>query len=75
MVAWTGLFAPAHTPPAVVERLNREINEILKSDEVRAKMQEQGAIGGSGSAAEFGRFVQREQERYARIVKAANIRE
>ena len=75
MVAWTGLFAPAHTPPAVVDRLNRELNELLKSDEVRTKMQEQGAVGGSGSAAEFARFVQREQELYARIVKSANIKE
>jgi tripartite-type tricarboxylate transporter receptor subunit TctC len=75
VVAWTGLFAPAQTPPAVVERLNRELNAALSSDEVRSKMQEQGAIGGSGSPAEFARFVQREQERYARIVKAANIKE
>jgi len=75
VVAWTGLFAPAQTPPAVVERLNRELNEVLRSDEVRGKMQEQGAIGGSGSAAQFASFVQREQERYARIVKAANIKE
>ncbi len=74
-VAWTGLFAPAHTPPAVVERLNHELNEVLRSDDVRAKMIEQGAIGGSGSAAEFARFVQRERDRYARIVKAANIKE
>ncbi|HSH90907.1 MAG TPA: tripartite tricarboxylate transporter substrate binding protein [Ramlibacter sp.] len=75
MVAWTGLFAPANTPPAIVERLNRELNEVLRADDVRAKMQEQGAIGGSGTPAEFARFVQREQELYARIVKTANIKE
>ncbi|WP_137896779.1 tripartite tricarboxylate transporter substrate binding protein [Ramlibacter sp. 2FC] len=75
IVSWTGLFAPARTPAAVVERLNHELNEVLKSDEVRTKMQEQGALGGSGGAAEFGRFVQREQARYAQIVKTANIRE
>ncbi|MDB5873523.1 MAG: tripartite tricarboxylate transporter substrate binding protein [Ramlibacter sp.] len=73
--AWIGLFAPAQTPPAIVERLNRELNEVLRSDEIRAKMQEQGAIGGSGSPAEFASFVQREQDRYERIVKAANIKE
>jgi hypothetical protein len=38
-------------------------------------MAEQGAIGGSGTPADFARFVVREQERYARIVKAANIKE
>jgi tripartite-type tricarboxylate transporter receptor subunit TctC len=75
VVTWTGLFAPARTPPAIVERLNHELNEVLRSDEMRARMQEQGAVGGSGSPAEFTRFVQREQERYARIVKAANIKE
>lgn len=74
-VSWTGLFAPAQTPPTVIERLNRELNEVLKSEEVRAKMLEQGAVGGSGSAAELGRFVQREQTRYARIVQTANIKE
>lgn len=75
VVAWTGLFAPARTPAAIVERLNHELNEVLRSEEMRAKMQEQGAVGGSGSPAEFARFVQREQERYAGIVKKANIRE
>lgn len=75
IVAWTGLFAPAKTPAAVIERLNQELNDVLKSDEVRAKLAEQGAVGGSGGAAAFSGFVQREQERYARIVRSANIKE
>ncbi|MBI2768035.1 MAG: tripartite tricarboxylate transporter substrate binding protein [Burkholderiales bacterium] len=75
VVAWTGLFAPAQTPAAIVERLNRELNEVLREEGMRSKMQEQGAIGGSGTAAQFGAFVQHEQERFARIVKAANIKE
>ena len=75
MVSWTGLFAPAQTPPAIVERLNRELMEVLKADDVRAKLAEGGASPGTGSAADFGRFVQKEQARYAAIVKAANIKE
>ncbi len=75
VVAWTGLFAPAHTPASTVERLNHELNELLKSEDVKARMAEQGAIGGSGNATDFARFVLREQDRYARIVRAANIRE
>jgi tripartite-type tricarboxylate transporter receptor subunit TctC len=75
VVTWTGLFAPARTPPAIVERLNHEVNEVLRAEDVRAKLVEQGALTGAGSAAEFGRFVQREQDRYAKIVKAANIKE
>jgi tripartite-type tricarboxylate transporter receptor subunit TctC len=75
MVSWTGLFAPAQTPPAVVERLNRELMEVLRADDVRAKLADGGAAPGSGSAADFARFMQKEQARYAVVVKAANIRE
>lgn len=75
MVAWTGLFAPAQTPPAIVEKLNRELMEVLAMDDVRAKLADVGATPGTGSAAEFGRFVQKEHTRYAAIVKAANIKE
>jgi tripartite-type tricarboxylate transporter receptor subunit TctC len=75
MVSWTGLFAPAQTPPAIVERLNHELMEVLRSDEVRSKLAEGGATAGSGSALDFSRFVQKEQARYAAIVKAANIRD
>jgi tripartite-type tricarboxylate transporter receptor subunit TctC len=73
VVAWTGLFAPARTPPAIVERLGRELDAVLRSEEVRDKLAEQGAVPGSGSPSAFAAFVEREQERYARIVKAANI--
>ena len=56
-------------------KLNAALNEVLATDQVRRKLADQGAIAGSGSAADFGAFVAREQERYARIVKDANIRE
>jgi len=70
-----GLAAPPGTSPAIVERLSRELDAVLRSDEVRDKFAEQGAVPGSGSPAAFASFVAREEERYARIVKAANIRE
>jgi tripartite-type tricarboxylate transporter receptor subunit TctC len=75
IVSWTGVFAPAKTPPAVVERLNHEINEVLRMDEVRKKLAEGGALVGSGDTAAFNAFLQRENAKYARIVKAANIKE
>ncbi len=75
VVAWTGLFAPARLPAAIVEQLNRELAEVLKSDEVRGKLAQQGALAGSGSAAAFAGFVERERTRYAGVVRAANIRE
>eukprot|EP01030_Chromulinospumella_sphaerica_P008047 gene8047-7876_t len=77
IVARPGLPANnlADTSPAVVERLNRELGEVLRMDDVRAKLADGGAVAGKGSAAEFARFVQTESARYAAIVKAANIKE
>ncbi|SEA87336.1 tripartite tricarboxylate transporter substrate binding protein [Variovorax sp. YR216] len=75
MVSWTGIFAPAATPPAIVTRLNQELNAVLKDPEIRAKLQEQGALPGSGSAEELGQFVRAEYARNQKIVQSANIKE
>ena len=75
MVSWTGIFAPTGTPPAIVHRLNEELNAVLQDPEVRARFAEQGAVPGSGSAEELGRFVQAEHARYRDIVRRANIKE
>ncbi|MDR6538128.1 tripartite tricarboxylate transporter substrate binding protein [Variovorax soli] len=75
MVSWTGIFAPAATPSATVKRLNEELNAVLKDPEVRSKLQEQGALPGSGTAEELGKFVQSEYARNQKIVQAANIKE
>ena len=49
---WCGVFAPARTPKAVVERLNREINTILKRADIRAQLDQQ-AFAGEGSTPEW----------------------
>jgi tripartite-type tricarboxylate transporter receptor subunit TctC len=75
MVSWTGIFAPANTPAPIVSRLNQELNAVLKDPEVRAKLQEQGALPGTGSPEDLGRFVKSEYARNQKIVQAANIKE
>lgn len=75
MLSWTGIFAPARTPAPVVQRLNEELNAVLKDPEVRAKLLEQGAQPGHGTAEELGRFVQAEAARNQKIVQAANIKD
>jgi len=75
MLSWTGIFAPAKTPAPVVQRLNEELNAVLKDPEVRAKLIEQGAQPGSGSAEDLGKFVRTEAARNQKIVQAANIKE
>ena len=59
----------------MVQRLNEELNAVLKDPEVRAKLEEQGALPGSGSAEELGKFVQAEAARNQKIVQAADIKE
>ena len=75
MVAWTGLFAPAKTPTAIVERLNRELNDALASPEVGGKFEEQGAVLRRFSTAEFAAYLRKEQAEYGEIVRAAGIKE
>jgi tripartite-type tricarboxylate transporter receptor subunit TctC len=75
MVSWTGVFAPAGTPPVIVKRLNDELNAVLREPEIVNKFREQGAVPGSGSAEDLGRFVHAESARYQDIVRKANIKE
>jgi tripartite-type tricarboxylate transporter receptor subunit TctC len=58
-----------------VNRLNQALDAVLKDPEVRAKLQEQGALPGSGSPEDLGRFVKAEFARNQKIVQAANIKE
>jgi len=69
-----GLFAPARTPAAIVERLNRELNEILAIPEVRKTFEDLAATPGTGSAAAFATFLRGELARNERVVKAAGIK-
>jgi len=75
MVSWTGIFAPAGTPPAIVTRLNQALNAALQDGELRAKLQEQGALPGSGSPEALGRFTQAEFARNQKLVQSLNLKD
>jgi tripartite-type tricarboxylate transporter receptor subunit TctC len=64
-----GVMAPANTPREIVDRLNSEINAILQTDEIRARLEKMAAEPGSGSPADFENFVRSEIERYGTVVK------
>lgn len=70
---WSGLFVPAATPAAVVERLSAELSEVLKMAPVRKQLEDLGASPGEGSPDAFARFLKREKASYAEIVKSASI--
>jgi tripartite-type tricarboxylate transporter receptor subunit TctC len=75
MGVWFGLLAPAKTPAPIVARLNRELNEVLKQPDVIKKYEESGFTLRPGTPEAFTKFIADETSKYARIVKAANIKE
>jgi tripartite-type tricarboxylate transporter receptor subunit TctC len=72
--AWYGLMAPAGTPTDIVNRLNRELNAVLQTPEIRTRLIEAGAEIGGGTVEEFGRFMASELERYGDIVKISGAK-
>ena len=69
-----GIFAPAQTPPALLQRLNVEINKALQQPDIRSRLVAADNIPTGGTAADFARQIAQESENNARIIKAANIK-
>jgi tripartite-type tricarboxylate transporter receptor subunit TctC len=72
--AWSGLFAPRGTPKAIVDKISTETQRILKTPEVQKRLGELGAEPVGSTPAEFAQFVQREIDKWARVVKASGAR-
>jgi tripartite-type tricarboxylate transporter receptor subunit TctC len=71
---WFGVGAPGQTPPEIVDRLNREINAGLADPKLKARFAELGATMFVGSPANFAKHIADETEKWAKVVRAANIR-
>ena len=70
---WWGILAPAGTPPAIVDRLNKELATIALSVETKKRFEAEGAEALQMSPAEFGKHVADETAKWARVVKEAGI--
>ena len=71
---WVGVFVPAGTPAAIVDRLKGEIGKALADPAVRRKFLEADQEPVGGSRAQFARFVHDEYEKYGRLAKELNIK-
>lgn len=71
---WWGIVAPAGTPPAIVEKLNKEIIAVLNSDEVQKQFAAEGASTLQMSPAEFGQYIGSETVKWGKVVKEGNIK-
>lgn len=73
-LAWNGLFAPAGTPQALIDRINADVNAALADSGVRAAFLKQGLIIGGGSAAEFKAFIDQDSKKWGAIINKVGIK-
>jgi len=71
---WFGLMAPVKTPKEIVARLNSEFGKILVSTEVHDRFMNEGIEPIGGTPEQFGAFIRDEIDKYAKVVKATNLR-
>ena len=71
---WVGLVAPKDTPSAIIEKLNTEINAGLADPKLKARFAELGGMVLPGSPDDFGKLIRDETEKWAKVIRAANIK-
>ena len=71
---WFGIFAPKGTPPDMVAMYNREVNQLLKTEDVQKAFQGQGMDPSGSTPEEFGRVVEKDAIRWAQLIKSQNIK-
>ena len=71
---WYGIGAPKNTPAEIIEKLNKEINAGLADRKIKERLADLGGVPMPMSATEFGKFIADEIEKWAKVVKFANIK-
>lgn len=72
--SWYAMFVPAKTPKAVIERLNRALNQVVADPEIKDKLLQQGSEAVGGTPEALGRTVSAELQKWAKLAKDANIK-
>jgi tripartite-type tricarboxylate transporter receptor subunit TctC len=73
MNPWFGVFAPAGTPAAIVEQVNAQVNKLLASPDLKARLADIGAEPMSGTPEQFAAMVRDDVDKWGRLVRAAGI--
>jgi tripartite-type tricarboxylate transporter receptor subunit TctC len=71
---WYGIGAPKNTPAEIVAKLNTEINATLADPKMQARLADLGGMVIAGSPADFGKLLADEMEKWAKVIRAANIK-
>jgi tripartite-type tricarboxylate transporter receptor subunit TctC len=70
-----GLIAPAGMPSAVLAKINAEVTRIINAPEMQKKLAAQGVVPLASTPAAFTGVIKAEQEKWAQVIKVANIKE
>jgi len=71
---WLGVGAPRSTPGEIIDKLNAEINAALADPNLQARLADLGGTVVKGSPADFGKLIAEETEKWAKVIRAANIK-
>jgi tripartite-type tricarboxylate transporter receptor subunit TctC len=71
---WYGFGAPKNTPTEIIDRLNQEINAALADPKMKARLADLGDTVLSGSPADFGKLIAEDIEKWAKVIRTANIK-
>ena len=72
--AWFALFAPAGTPPAIIDLLNKAGREAFDAPDVRQRLEPRGVVLVLGTPGELGAHVAADTERWAKVIRDAGIK-
>ena len=72
--AWYGIGVPKNTPVGIVEKLNREVNTTLADPKMKVRLADMGGMSLAGSTADFARLIAEETEKWAKVIREANIK-
>jgi tripartite-type tricarboxylate transporter receptor subunit TctC len=70
---WYGFFAPAGTPPAIVQHYNKEINDIIRMPQIAEKLAKQGFTVVGGSPERLGEFIAQDIVKWQKVIREAGI--
>src|SRR5713226_312630 len=73
VTTWYGLFVPRGTPPEIIAKLNKTVNDILKEDAVRERLTKAGVVVQGSTPDAFGKFMAAELVRWSAVREAAGI--
>jgi tripartite-type tricarboxylate transporter receptor subunit TctC len=71
---WYGIGAPRNTPVEVIDKLNKEINAALADPKMKARLAHLGGAVLALSPADFGKLITEDTEKWAKVIRAANIK-